>query len=258
MSVGVGQPKSEHKVMLITGGSRGIGAATAVMAAQRGYDVAFSYVSDREAAEAVIARVEAEGQRAIAVKSDASEENELMEFFSRVDSEFGRLDAVIVNAGILFERIRVEDITVDRLNRVLAVNVVGAFVTCREAVRRMSTDHEGGGGAIVVVSSAASRLGSANEFVDYAASKGATDSLTIGLANEVAGKGIRVNAVRPGLIHTDIHLDSGVDDRIGELVGGVPMQRGGTADEVAESILWLCSDASSYLTGTFIDVTGGR
>ncbi|MFT5530514.1 MAG: NAD(P)-dependent dehydrogenase (short-subunit alcohol dehydrogenase family) [Candidatus Poriferisodalaceae bacterium] len=249
---------SDTPVMLITGGSRGIGAATAAMAASRGYDIVFSYSSNTEAAATVQAAVEAHGRRCVTMQADAGVEAEVAALFERADAEFERLDSVIVNAGILFERARVEDMTVERINRVLAVNVVGAFVTCREAVRRMSTDHGGAGGSIVILSSAASRLGSANEFVDYAASKGATDSLTIGLANEVATKGIRVNAVRPGLIHTDIHLDSGATDRVGELQHGVPMKRGGTADEVAEAVMWLASDASSYITGTFTDVTGGR
>ncbi|MDG2114016.1 MAG: SDR family oxidoreductase [Actinomycetota bacterium] len=171
---------------------------------------------------------------------------------------FGRLDAVIVNAGILFERCRVEDLTVERIERVMAVNVTGAFVTARDAARRMANDNGGHGGSTVVVSSAASRLGSANEFVDYPASKGAADTLTIGLANELAAPRVRVNAVRPGLIHTDIHLDSGAEDRGGELQGAVPMQRVGTAEETADPIVWLCSDEASYLTGTLIDVTGGR
>jgi len=244
--------------MAITGASRGIGAAVARRAARAGYDIALSYVSSEDDAHRVAADVEAEGQTALVERCDVADEAQLVSLFERVDSELGRLDAVIVNAGILFERCRVEDMTVDRIDRVMAVNVRGAFVTCREAVRRMATDRGGSGGAIVVVSSAASRLGSANEFVDYAASKGAMDTLTIGLANEVAQRGIRVNAVRPGLIHTDIHLDSGVTDRIEQLQGGVPMGRGGTAEETAEPIVWLCSDEAAYITGAILDVTGGR
>lgn len=245
-------------VMLITGGSRGIGAAVARRAAAAGYDLAISYNTDATAAEQVVSQVQSAGRQCIAVKCDVAIESDQMSFFGATMDAFGRLDAVIVNAGILFERCRVEDLTLERLERVMAVNVTGAFVTAREATRRMAIDNGGNGGSIVIVSSAASRLGSANEFVDYAASKGAMDTLTIGLANELATRGVRVNAVRPGLIHTDIHLDSGVDDRIEQLVGGVPMQRGGTAEETADPIVWLCSDEASYLTGTLIDVTGGR
>jgi NAD(P)-dependent dehydrogenase (short-subunit alcohol dehydrogenase family) len=249
---------TDSKTILITGGSRGIGAAVATMAAEDGYDVVLSYVSNEGAAAEVVAGVEAAGQRAVAVQCDVADEQQVMALFDAGLEAFGRIDVVVVNAGILFERTRVEDLTVERIERVMAVNVTGAFVTCREAVRHMSTELGGAGGSIVIVSSAASRLGSGNEFVDYAASKGATDTLTIGLAKEVATCGIRVNAVRPGLIHTDIHLDSGAVDRVGELQGGVPMQRGGSAQEVAAPIMWLASEGASYLTGTFIDVTGGR
>ena len=244
--------------MLITGGSRGIGAAVARRAARAGYDVAISFNSNRHAADSVITEIEALGRRAIAVRCDVASESDVVGFFDQTVESLGSLDAVIVNAGILFERCRVEDLTVARIERVMAVNVTGAFVTAREAARRMAIDNGGNGGSIVIVSSAASRLGSANEFVDYAASKGAMDTLTIGLANELATRGVRVNAVRPGLIHTDMHLDSGVDNRIEELVGGVPMQRGGTADETANPIVWLCSQEAAYLTGTHLDISGGR
>ncbi len=245
-------------VILITGGSRGIGAATALLAARAGYDVAFSYNSDLAAAEEVAAGVRATGQRCFFRACDVGDEQQIVDLFEATDTQLGTPAAVVVNAGILFERSRVEDLSVSRIERVLTVNVIGAFVTCREAVRRMATDYGGSGGAIVVLSSAAARLGSPNEFVDYAASKGATDSLIVGLAKETATRGIRVNGVRPGLIHTDIHLDAGVTDRIGELVGGVPMGRGGTAEETAAPVLWLCSDEASYITGTIVDVTGGR
>jgi len=245
-------------VMAITGASRGIGAAVARRAARSGYDIALTYVSSEDTARAVAADVEAVGQRALLRRCDVAEEAEVIDFIDTTVESFGHLDAVIVNAGILFERCRVEDMTVERIDRVMAVNVRGAFVTCREAVRRMATDRGGAGGAIVIVSSAASRLGSPNEFVDYAASKGAMDTLTTGLASEVAQRGIRVNAVRPGLIHTDIHLDSGVTDRIEQLVGGVPMGRGGSAEETAEPIVWLCSEEAAYITGAVLDITGGR
>lgn len=245
-------------VMLITGGSRGIGAATAVLAAGAGYDVSLSYNSDRTSAEAVAEQVRQLGRRCHVQPCDVGVEEQVVDLFESTDELLGVPSAVIVNAGILFERSRVEDLAVSRIERVLAVNVVGAFVTCREAVRRMATDYGGKGGAIVVLSSAAARLGSPNEFVDYAASKGATDSLIIGLAKETATRGIRVNGVRPGLIHTDIHLDAGVPDRIGELVSGVPMGRGGTAEETAAPVVWLCSAEASYITGTIVDVTGGR
>ena len=244
--------------MLITGGSRGIGAAVARRAAEAGYDVVVSYNSNVAAADGVVRDVQRVGQRAVAVECDVASERDVVALFAEADAAFGRLDAVIVTAGILFERSRLEDLSVERIERVMAVNVTGAFITAREAVRRMATDNGGSGGSIVVVSSAASRLGSANEFVDYAASKGAMDTMTTGLANEVATRGIRVNAVRPGLIHTDIHIDSGVVDRIAELQGGVPMQRGGTAEETAGPIVWLCSDEASYLTGTHLDISGGR
>lgn len=249
---------SDAPVMLITGGSRGIGAAVAMLAADAGYDITFSYHSDEGAAAEVVGAVESRGRQAHAVRCDVAAEHDVKGLFESSDAHFGRLDAVIVNAGTLFERCRVEDMTVERIERVMAVNVTGAFVTAREAARRLSTERGGSGGSIVIVSSAASRLGSANEFVDYAASKGAMDTLTTGLANELATCGVRVNAVRPGLIHTDIHLLSGVDNRIEELVGGVPMQRGGSAEETAAPIVWLCSEEASYLTGTHIDVTGGR
>ena len=202
--------------------------------------------------------VAAAGCRAVHQRCDVAVEADVVSLFETADREFGRLDAVVINAGILFERCRVEDMTVERIERVMAVNVTGAFITAREAAIRMATDRDGNGGSIVVVSSAASRLGSANEFVDYAASKGAMDTLTIGLANELAARGVRVNAVRPGLIYTDIHADSGVVDRVDQLKVNVPMQRGGTAEETAAPIVWLCSDEASYLTGTMLDITGGR
>ncbi|HSJ91881.1 MAG TPA: SDR family oxidoreductase [Ilumatobacter sp.] len=248
----------ERRVVLVTGGSRGIGAATARLAAERGDDVAISYVRDAAAAEGVVEECTAAGVRAIAVRADVAEESEVVAFFDAAVDEFGRIDVVVNNAGILHRAARLDEFTVQRLQEVVAVNVVGAIIVAREAVRRMSTRHGGFGGAIVNVSSAASYLGSPNEFIDYAATKGAVDSMTIGLAKEVAAEGIRVNAVRPGLILTDIHESSGIEDRVGKLAPNVPMQRGGTAVEVAETILWLASDAASYITGTLVNCSGGR
>jgi NAD(P)-dependent dehydrogenase (short-subunit alcohol dehydrogenase family) len=244
--------------MLVTGGSRGIGASTAVMAAARGYDLVLSFVRDDAAAGRVVAECAAAGADAIAVRADVAVEADVVALFEAAEREFGRLDVLVNNAGILHRASPLADIGVDRLREVLAVNVIGAFVAAREAVRRMSTRRGGSGGSIVNVSSAASYLGSPNEFVDYAATKGALDTMTVGLAKEVAREGIRVNAVRPGLIRTDIHELSGIEDRIGTLQGNVPMGRGGTPDEVAEAILWLAGDAASYVTGTFVDCSGGR
>ncbi|MDJ0951922.1 MAG: SDR family oxidoreductase [Alphaproteobacteria bacterium] len=247
-----------QKTMLVTGGSRGIGAATARLAAARGFAVCVNYAGRKEAADAVVAEIEGAGGRAIAVQGDVADAGAVAALFQAVDGEFGRLDALVNNAGILYPQSRLEDIPRDRLEHVLRVNVIGSFLCAAEAVRRMSTRHGGAGGAIVNVSSMAARLGSPNEYVDYAASKGAIDAMTIGLAKEVAGEGIRVNAVRPGLIYTDIHASGGVPDRVDRLKGAVPMERGGTPEEVAETILWLASDGASYCTGTFIDVSGGR
>ncbi|MEM8923802.1 MAG: SDR family oxidoreductase [Actinomycetota bacterium] len=253
---------SEHKhnrgVAVITGASRGIGAATAVKAARVGYDVFVNYRSNAEAAAAVVAAVEAEGARAVAVAGDVADEDDVLTMFARAVDELGPVTAVVNNAGILHHQARLDTFTVERLRQVTEVNVIGAFLVAREAVRRMSTAHGGGGGAIVNVSSAAAYLGSPNEFIDYAATKGALDTMTIGLAKEVGLEGIRVNAVRPGLIHTDIHASSGEEGRVDRLAPLVPMQRGGHADEVADLILYLLSDAASYVTGTLINVSGGR
>jgi NAD(P)-dependent dehydrogenase (short-subunit alcohol dehydrogenase family) len=247
-----------RKCVVITGGSRGIGKATALAAATAGYDVAISYLREQAAAEDVVRQIRALGSRALAVHADSAREADLAALFARVDSEFGPITALVNNAGIVGRGCRVDDVSAEDVARVLAVNVVGCFVAAREAVRRMSTRRGGHGGAIVNLSSAAARLGSPGEFVHYAASKGAIDTFTIGLAREVADEGIRVNAVRPGLIDTDIQRDFGVGDRVGKNKGLVPLQRGGTAEEVAEAVEWLCSERSSYCTGVILDIAGGR
>jgi len=246
------------KVMLITGASRGIGAATARLAAHRGYDVAVNYAGSHAAAEAVVADVRAIGRRGVAIQADVGNPEEVARLFRTVDAEFGRLDAFFNNAGILGTASRFVDIAPDRLQRIIAVNTMGAFIAAQEAARRMSTRLGGKGGVIVNMSSLAAKLGAPNEATDYAASKGAIDSLTIGLAKEVAAEGIRVHAVRPGLIDTDIHASMGIPDRVERFKGTIPMQRGGRPEEVAEAVLWLCSDQSSYCTGLLLDISGGR
>jgi NAD(P)-dependent dehydrogenase (short-subunit alcohol dehydrogenase family) len=245
-------------IVLVTGGSRGIGAATAVLAAERGYDVAVNYKEDRTAAEQVANDAERRGGRAIVVQGEVSVEADVCRMFAEVDSRLGVLAALVNNAGILDRQTRVEEMSAARLGRIFATNITGAFLCAREAVRRMSTARGGRGGAIVNVSSGASRLGSPGEYVDYAASKGAIDTMTIGLSREVALEGIRVNAVRPGFIYTGIHATGGEPNRVDRVKEFVPMKRGGHADEVARAILWLLSDDASYSTGTFIDVTGGK
>ena len=251
----MGQPQP---VIIVTGGSRGIGAAVAQTAAARGYAVAISYVANRTAADAVVAGIVSAGGRAIAVKSDVAVEADILSLFQTVDKELGTLTALVNNAGILETQMRVEDMSAERINRVLLTNVTGSMLCAREAVRRMSTRHGGKGGAIVNLSSMAAKLGGPGEYVDYAASKGAIDAFTVGLAKELAAEGIRVNAVRPGLIYTDIHASGGEAGRVDRLKDAVPMKRGGTAEEVANAVLWLLSDEASYATGTFIDVSGGR
>lgn len=247
-----------QKTILITGASRGIGAATALLAAQRGYAVAVNYRSDAAAAESVCTRIEAAGGRAAAIRADVAVEAEVLHLFEESERLLGPLSALVNNAAILEPQTTLETMSAERLQRVFATNVIGSLLCAREAVKRLSTRHGGPGGAIVNVSSMAARLGSANEYVDYAASKGAIDSFTLGLAREVADAGIRVNAVRPGLIHTDMHASGGEPGRIERLKGSVPMRRGGQAEEVAAAILWLLSDEASYTTASFIEVSGGR
>ena len=247
-----------REVMLVTGASRGIGAATAVLAAERGYDVAIGYRQEPGAAESVAEQVRARGARAMAIQADVAGEEDVERMFAAVDAGLGTLAVLINNAGALDLQMRLDEMAAERVERTLAVNVLGVFLCCRAAVRRMSTRYGGAGGRIVNVSSAASRLGSAGEYVDYAASKAAVDTMTLGLAKEVAGEGIRVNAVRPGIVHTGLHALGGEPDRVERMKAGVPMKRGGEPVEVARAILWLASDESSYTTGSLLDVAGGR
>ena len=244
--------------VLITGGSRGIGAATALLAARRGYGVAVNYTANSLAADEVVRQIRQAGGQAMAVQADVAIEAQVMAMFEKIDAKFGRLDALVNNAGVVDQTTRVEDITLARLRRMFEVNVFGSFLCAREAVRRMSTRHGGAGGAIVNVSSVAARLGAPGQYVDYAAAKGAIDTFTVGLAKEVAAEGIRVNAVRPGLIDTEIHASGGLPRRAWDLAPQVPMQRPGSAEEIAEAIVWLLGDGASYTTGALLDVTGGR
>jgi len=245
--------------MVVTGASRGIGAATARLAGERGYAVCVNYVQNEDAANSVVGAITEKGGRAIAVPADVASEAEVMRLFESADRELGPLTALVNNAGILETGMRLDEMEGGRFNRVFATNITGSFLCAREAVRRMSTRRGGKGGAIVNLSSIAACLGGPNEYIDYAASKGAIDTMTIGLAKEVADEGIRVNAVRPGLIYTDIHASGGFPDRVDKLKDtGVPMKRGGYPEEVARAILWLLSDEASYTTGSFIDVAGGR
>lgn len=246
------------RILLITGASRGIGAATARLAAARGYAVCISYRERRDAADALVAEIEQAGGKAIAVQADVADEAQIVKLFEAVDRELGRPTALVNNAGILEKQMRVDQMDAARLSRVFAANVIGSFLCAREAVKRMSTLHGGAGGAIVNLSSAASRIGSPGEYVDYAASKAAIDTLTLGLAKEVAAEGIRVNAVRPGVIYTDIHASGGEPGRVDRVKSWIPMQRGGQAEEVARAVLWLLSDEASYTTGAILDVAGGR
>ena len=244
--------------LIVTGASRGIGAATAVRAAHAGFDVVVNCLRDEAAAERVAAAVRAEGRRALVVRADVATEAGVLALFAACDRAFGRLDALVNNAGVVDVAQRVDEMSEARLARMVTTNVVGPMLCAREAVRRMSTRHGGAGGAIVNVSSAAARLGSPNQYVDYAASKGAIDTFTKGLALEVAAEGIRVNGVRPGIIDTEIHASGGQPERVRQLAPTVPMQRAGTADEVAAAIVWLLMADAAYVTGAIVDVTGGR
>ena len=248
----------DQQIVLITGGGRGIGAAVALLAAQRGFAVAVNYASNSLAADEVVRTIRAGGGTAIAVQADVGDEAQVMAMFEKVDAKLGRLSALVNNAGVVDMQARVDEMSVARLERMFRINVIGSLVCAREAVRRMSTKHGGTGGAIVNVSSAASRLGSPGQYVDYAASKGAIDTFTAGLAKEVADEGIRVNAVRPGLIETDIHASGGMPERAAMLAPTVPMKRIGTPEEIAGAIVWLLSPEASYTTAALLDVTGGR
>lgn len=244
--------------VLVTGASRGIGAACVRLLARDGYDVAINYARSADAADALAQEVRAAGRRAVTVKADVGVEAEVISMFRALDAQMPPLAGLVNNAGILFAKARLDEMGPDRINDTLRVNVTGSFMCAREAIRRMSTKYGGNGGSIVNLSSAAARIGSPNEFIDYAASKGAIDAMTLGLSKEVGGEGIRVNAVRPGLIHTDIHASSGQPDRVERLQQFVPMGRGGSAEEVAEAVVWLISPAASYVTGALVDVAGGR
>jgi NAD(P)-dependent dehydrogenase (short-subunit alcohol dehydrogenase family) len=247
-----------NKVMLITGASRGIGAATARLAAARGYALCLNYHQQRAAAETLVDEIVQGGGQAIAVQADVADEGQVMQLFARLDQHFGRLDVLVNNAGILETQMRLQQMDLARWQRVFATNVFGSFLCAREAIRRMSIRQGGAGGAIVNLSSVAARLGAPGEYIDYAATKGAIDSLTLGLAKEVAADGIRVNAVRPGVIDTEIHASGGEPERVARVSQSVPMGRGGLASEVAEAILWLASEQASYTSGALLDVSGGR
>ena len=247
-----------HKTVLITGGSQGIGKATAILAAQKGYAVVINFANNASAAQETVAQITETGGRAVAIQADISKEAEVLRMFEQMDEQFGPLDALVNNAGIIQPQIKVVDMHAERILQVLSTNVLGSFLCAREAIKRMSIAKGGKGGAIVNLSSIAARLGSPFEYVDYAASKGAVDAFTIGLSKEVAAEGIRVNCVRPGLIYTDIHAKGGEPNRVARLESSVPMLRGGQAEEVAQAVLWLLSAEASYVTGAFVDVSGGK
>lgn len=249
---------SQTPLILITGGSRGVGAATARLAATQGYDVAISFVSDEAAALAVAADVEAVGRRALAMRADSADPQQIAQLFAAIDEKFGRIDVLVNNAGILSRQSRLEDLGFERMQRIFAVNAIGPMLCAQQAVKRMSHRYNGRGGVVINISSASARLGSPNEYVDYAASKGALETFTIGFAKEVARDGIRVNGIRPGHIYTDMHASGGEPGRVDRVKDSIPMGRGGQPEEVARAILWLASDEASFITGTFLDVTGGK
>jgi NAD(P)-dependent dehydrogenase (short-subunit alcohol dehydrogenase family) len=245
-------------VLLVTGASRGIGAATALLAARQGWAVAVNYSQNAAAAQAVVKKIQADGGQAVSIQADVGDEAQIKHLFAQVDSQLGHLTGFVNNAGILDVAVRIDELSWERAERIMRVNVVGAMICAREAVLRMSTKHGGKGGSIVNLSSVAARLGAPGQYVDYAASKGAIDTFNLGLAKEVAAEGIRVNAIRPGIIDTDIHASGGIPDRAQTMAPMIPMLRPGTAEEVAQSIVWLLSDAASYVTGANLEVTGGR
>ena len=247
-----------NKVLLVTGGSRGIGAATALLAARQGWSVAVNYTANSLAADEVVRQIRAASGQAMSVQADVADEAQVLRMFAHIDAKMGRLSGLVNNAGVVDVTARVDEMSVARWKRMFDINVIGSLICAREAVRRMSTKHGGEGGSIVNVSSAAARLGAPGQYVDYAAAKGAIDAFTIGLAKEVGAEGIRVNAVRPGLIETEIHASGGLPNRVKDLQHLVPAQRGGTAEEVAQAIVWLLSDQASYTTMSFLDVSGGR
>lgn len=249
---------SATPLILITGGSRGVGAATARLAAAQGYDVAISYVANEAAALGVVADVQSLGRRGLAIRADSADPEQLAQLFAAIDENFGRIDVLVNNAAIIAPQSRFEDIDVARMQRILATNTIGPMLCAQHAVKHMSTRHGGKGGSVINVSSGAARLGSPNEYVDYAASKGALESFTIGLSKEVAREGIRVNCIRPGHIYTDMHASGGEPGRVDRVKESIPMGRGGQPEEVARAILWLAGEDASFVTGTFLDVTGGK
>lgn len=246
------------KTLLVTGGSRGIGAAISLKAALAGYRVAVNYAGNQAAADAVVAEIEASGGEAFAIRADVGDPAQVETMFKAVDAAFGRLDAFVNNAGVVDAKARLDEMDAARLERMMRINVVGAFLCAGQAVRRMSTRHGARGGAIVNISSVAATLGSPDQYIDYAASKGAIDTMTVGLAREVASEGVRVNAVRPGVVDTEIHASGGLPDRVAQVSPSLPMKRAGRADEVANAVLWLLSDEASYTTGAILDVSGAR
>ena len=245
-------------VLLVTGASRGIGAATALLAARQGWAVAVNYSQNATAAETIVQQIKAEGGQAVSIQADVGDEAQIKHLFTQVDAKLGRLTGFVNNAGVLDVAVRVDELSWERLERMMRINVIGAMFCAREAILRMSTKHGGKGGSIVNLSSVAARVGAPGQYVDYAASKGAIDTFNLGLAKEVAAEGIRVNAVRPGIIDTDIHASGGIPDRAKTMAPMIPMLRPGSADEVAQTIVWLLSDSASYVTGANLDVTGGR